>query len=72
MAITAGQIHELKAQYYRLISGGGVSVVIDQNGERIEYAKGDAGRLWAYITSLEAQLNADNLKAIRPLSFRFK
>ena len=66
------QIQEMKLQYHRLISGGSVSVVIDQNGERIEYARGDAQRLWAYILAAEAQSQTASLKAMRPLSFMFK
>ena len=69
---TQKDVDEMHIQYRRLVTGEAVSIVIDQNGERIEYSTGDAAKLWASIRMAESQLAAANGKlANRPLTFRF-
>lgn len=38
--------------------GGGVTVVVDQNGERVEYGRANATALAKYIATLQAQINS--------------
>lgn len=42
--------------YHELMVGASARVFVDQNGERIEYAPANAGRLAAYIQDLKRQL----------------
>lgn len=51
------QISSAKMAYHRLMTGTAVKVVVDQNGERVEYAQANATKLLAYITSLEALIS---------------
>lgn len=44
-----------KLAYHQLMVGGRPRVVVDQNGQRVEFTAGNATRLYAYIQSLEAQ-----------------
>ncbi|RDD72896.1 MULTISPECIES: gpW family head-tail joining protein [Paracoccus] len=58
-------------QYDKLMTGRAQRVIVDQNGERIEYAVANADRLERYIATLEAQL-ADcpsTRRVIGPLFF---
>jgi hypothetical protein len=63
----AAQLAEAREQYHALLTGQSPSVIVDQNGERIEYRPASAGKLADYITQLEAQLAG--LK--RPNTIRF-
>lgn len=45
-----------RTAYHNLIVDGAVRVVVDQNGERVEYTTANAARLAAYIAALEAQV----------------
>ena len=38
--------------------GGGVTVVVDQNGERVEYGRANATALAKYIAALQMQINS--------------
>lgn len=71
--VTQDEINEMHMQYRRLISGEAVSVVIDQNGERLEYSKGNAQLLWSYIRLKEDELAATLNKGRknRPLTFTY-
>ncbi len=53
MATTAELIAEAEAAYHKLVTGQAVRVYVDQNGERVEYAMANAGRLLAYIQNLK-------------------
>ena len=50
------RLNDAEGAYHALMSGRAVRVVVDQNGERIEYVAANAGRLFAYIESLKSQL----------------
>lgn len=52
----AEQLADARTQYHALLTGQKVRVIVDQNGERIEFTAANAGRLASYITSLERQL----------------
>ena len=53
---TAEKLTQAKEAYHRLMAGETAVVVVDQNGERIEFSRVSAYRLQAYIATLEAQL----------------
>jgi len=60
MALTSEQRATLTARktaaetaYHNLMVGGAPRVVVDQNGERVEYTPANASRLKAYIQELE-------------------
>ncbi len=56
MATDAELLAEAKAAYHSLMIGQSARVVVDQNGERIEYTAANAARLQAYIAQLEAKI----------------
>lgn len=45
-------------QYHRLMTGKAIRVMVDQNGERVEYTAVSATNLMAYIKHLESMLDA--------------
>lgn len=49
---------EAQSTYHTVMMGGGVTVVVDQNGERVEYSRANAAGLAKYIASLQAQINS--------------
>jgi hypothetical protein len=55
------QIEDARAAYHRLMTGTAVKVVVDQNGERVEYNTANAAKLLAYLTSLCTPLSLDPL-----------
>lgn len=42
--------------YHNLILGGQARVIVDQNGERVEFSAANSARLAAYIADLKRQL----------------
>lgn len=65
----AEKLAEAQAAYHKLMTGKAARVVVDQNGERIEYNTANKGALYAYIQELTAQI-ADptaNLAIRRPM-----
>lgn len=53
------RLDEALAAYHELMTGTSARVVVDQNGQRVEYAVANAARLNAYILSLKSQLGFD-------------
>lgn len=45
-----------EAAYHELLLGKSIRVLVDQNGERVEFTSANAGRLSAYIADLKRQL----------------
>lgn len=64
MATNAQLLAEAEAAYHSLMIGASARVVVDQNGERVEYTAANAPRLQAYITSLK-NLIADEAGIVR-------
>ncbi len=58
MAITVAQatlwLPEAQTAYHSLVIGGSARVVVDQNGERVEYTSANRAALSAYIAMLES------------------
>ena len=49
---------EAQTAYHSVMIGGGVTVVVDQNGERVEYSRANATSLAKYIATLQMQINS--------------
>jgi hypothetical protein len=50
------KLTEARAAYHDLLMGRTARVVIDQNGERVEFVPANRQQLYLYIQSLELQL----------------
>jgi len=53
------RLKEAELAYHRLMMGGGIRSLRDQNGEQTEYTSANSSRLYAYIQTLKAQLGED-------------
>lgn len=85
MSLTPEQCDALKAQladaekqYHSLITGTMARVVVDQNGQRVEFTAANRSTLGAYIASLQSQVSSccggavsGALQALRPAMFIF-
>ena len=75
MQKTTQQLYdEAKSAYHSLLTGTLAQVIVDgQDGTRVEYAKADQARLYAYIQELAALLPVNPLavSASRPAQFIF-
>lgn len=62
MAYTAQQLVELitdaREAYHSLVTGRAARVVLDQNGERVEFVSANRQQLYLYIQDLERQYEA--------------
>jgi hypothetical protein len=54
---TQQKLDEAEEAYHNLMTGTQAKVVVDQNGERVEFTASNASRLFAYIQSLKKLLN---------------
>lgn len=55
-AVLTTRLAEAQAAYHSLMLGGQVKVVVDQNGERVEYQQSSIPKLVGYIATLQSQL----------------
>jgi len=55
-AVYQGRLLDAENAYHELRLGKQARVFVDQNGERVEFAVANAGRLQAYIVELKALL----------------
>ena len=53
--------------YDRLMTGKAPRVLVDQNGERLEFTPANAGRLKAYILELQTLLGIARTKIVGPM-----
>jgi membrane protease subunit (stomatin/prohibitin family) len=68
------QLNEAVAAYHQLTTGQAARVVVDQNGERVEFVAANSAKLASYITSLRMQLaplGGCGLRALAPAQFIF-
>lgn len=49
-------LEEARKAYHALMTGTSARVVVDQNGERVEFTAANGPKLYSYIMQLEAQL----------------
>ncbi len=57
---------DAEAKYHLLLTGQMARVVVDQNGERVEFTSANAARLQAYINDLKRQLGQSAPSPIYP------
>lgn len=57
MALIDDQLLQAQTAYHSLVTGRLARVVVDQNGERVEYVQADAGRLAQYIEYIKRQID---------------
>ncbi|WP_299315719.1 gpW family head-tail joining protein [uncultured Halomonas sp.] len=50
------KLADAEAKYHQLLTGQSARVVVDQNGERVEFTAISASRLAAYIMDLKRQI----------------
>jgi hypothetical protein len=60
MPTTAERLVEAEKAYHALMIGKSARVVVDQNGERVEFTAANASRLSQYIEQLRAQIAAES------------
>jgi hypothetical protein len=63
--------NEAKNAYHALNTGTLARVIVDQNGERVEFNTANRASLYQYIKELEKELGILNPNANPPLSFVF-
>lgn len=49
-------LDDAKKQYHLLRTGRAASVIVQENGERVEFTKADANKLAGYIVELEGKI----------------
>lgn len=66
--MTAAQrLVEAEDALHQLLTGTSARVVVDQNGERIEYTAANTGKLRAYIQELQQEIAGKTLGSNGPL-----
>lgn len=68
---TQEMLNEARNAYFRISTGQSVAIVIDQNGERIEFQKGNLTALADLIRKMEMELAGMNAGQYRPLRTYF-
>ncbi len=53
---TNAMLQDARKAYHALVTGTSPRVVVDQNGERVEFTAANRQSLYNYISQLEAQL----------------
>lgn len=73
MAVLTNQerLEAAESAYHDLMTGNAVTVFVDQNGERVEYARAKAGDLYSYIIQLRGLIAPAGVTIPRPLGFVF-
>lgn len=65
------RLADAKASYHKLLTGNSVRVLVDQNGERIEYTAANREKLAMYIQELEALVAGKTVGTGGPLKAVF-
>ena len=63
------QLSDAKAAYHDSMLGRAPKVVVDQNGERVEYNTANSAKLQQYIQQLESKLGVNPTQVRGPMSF---
>jgi hypothetical protein len=73
MATLAVQLAQAESAYHKLLTGTSARVVVDQNGERVEFTAANRSALYGYILDLRAQIdNGVTVPTMRtPIRFVF-
>ena len=56
MATPAENLASAQLAYHRLMTGGAPSVIVDRDGQRVEYHRADTAKLAQYIATLQASI----------------
>lgn len=59
MATNAELLVEAEAAYHSLMIGGAVRVVVDRNGERVEFTSANSKLLYGYIQELKRLIDLE-------------
>lgn len=66
------KISDAEAQYHKLMLGQTARVIVDQNGERVEFNSANRSHLYTYIQQLKAQLPDEYVfQPVKPIRFLF-
>ena len=69
---TVDNLTDARSAYHDLITGRAARVVVDQNGERVEFASANRQTLYLYIQQLERELGLGAIPVTRgPAGFLF-
>ena len=63
------QLADAREKYHLLLTGQSARVLVDQNGERIEFSATNKAALADYIQQLEMETGKTNLASRRPIGF---
>lgn len=64
---TADKLADAQTKLHQLMTGTAPRVVVDQNGERVEFNTANADKLRAYIGELASQLSNGGIVSRRPM-----
>jgi hypothetical protein len=70
MATTEEKLAEAQQAYHDLVTGNKARVIVDQNGERVEFVTTNKAQLYQYIVSLQTQV-ASPAPNTGPMGFLF-
>lgn len=65
------KLTDAEAAYHSLLTGTQPKVVVDQNGERVEYTTANSTKLYMYIQQLKREITPVTAAANRPLNVYF-
>jgi len=67
------RLADARSAYHSLMTGISARVVVDQNGDRVEFTAANRSALASYIIQLESQLGCVQLsmRPARPIGFTF-
>lgn len=70
---TLDLLNDARAKYHALMTGTSARVLVDQNGERVEFTAANKIHLYNYIAQLETQLGTQppDVTAYHPAGFVF-
>lgn len=69
---TLTDLAQMRADYRDLVSGNKARVIVDQNGERVEFTSANLQRLYSLIQEVAACLEpGQKPRANRPMGFYF-
>jgi hypothetical protein len=66
MPATPEQLTQAETAYHQLMTGKSPNVVVDQNGERVEFTAANPVKLAQYIQMLRNELSSQTRGPLRP------
>ena len=66
---TSVLLADANEKHHLLLTGQAALVTVNQNGERVEFAKADEPKLAQYIRTLEAKISGGVRSGLRPIGF---